>query len=152
MNLNLILTAVNLIALVAMFVYVKNLADHYNSLTKSTSQKDLVSILNQMLKSQDKIFQKNEQLQELIDEIQKKDQRHLQKIGFIRFNPFSDTGGNQSFCLCLLDENDTGLVISSLHSRENTRIYAKLIKEGSSPEQSLSKEEQEVLKVAQKSW
>jgi hypothetical protein len=151
MNLNLIFTAVNLAALIAIFFYVKNLADHYHSLTKNTSQKDLVQILNQIVKNQDKIFQKNEQIQGIIDQIQKNDQKHLQKIGFIRFNPFSDTGGNQSFCLCLLDENDSGLVISSLHSRENTRIYAKLIKEGSSPEQSLSKEEQEVLKVAQKS-
>lgn len=151
MNLNLILTAVNLIALAAMFVYVKNLADHYHSLTKNTSQKDLVQILNEVVKNQDKIAQKSEELQDIIASIQKSNQKHFQKVGFIRFNPFSDTGGNQSFCLCLLDENNSGLVISSLHSRENTRIYAKLIKEGSSPEQSLSKEEQEVLKVAQKS-
>lgn len=151
MNLALIISLINLVAILALAIFVKNLSDHYRLLTKNTSQKDLVEILNQILKNQDKLFQKKEELQSLIDQIQKKDLKHLQKIGFIRFNPFSDTGGNQSFCLCLLDENDSGLVISSLHSRENTRIYAKVIKEGKSPDQSLSKEEQEVLKVAQKS-
>lgn len=75
----------------------------------------------------------------------------FQKIGFIRFNPFSHTGGDQSFALCLLDENNDGIVISSLHSRENTRVYAKKLTNGSSPDQILSKEEKAVINQAMKS-
>ena len=71
----------------------------------------------------------------------------FQKIGFIRFNQFSDTGGDQSFALALLDHENNGIVISSLYNREGTRIYAKAIDHGS-PKQALSEEEKEVLERA----
>ena len=71
----------------------------------------------------------------------------FQKIGFMRFNPFADTGGDQSFALAILDFENNGFVISSLHNREGTRIYAKVIDHGN-PKQSLSGEEEEVLKRA----
>jgi len=70
--------------------------------------------------------------------------RSFQKIGFMRFNPFADTGGDQSFALALLDHENNGLVISSLYNREGTRIYAKAVDHGS-PKQALSEEEKEVL-------
>ncbi len=71
----------------------------------------------------------------------------FQKIGFIRFNPFADTGGDQSFALALLDHENNGMVISSLYNREGTRIYAKAIDHGIS-RQALSEEEKEVLQQA----
>lgn len=71
----------------------------------------------------------------------------FQKIGFIRFNPFADTGGDQSFALCLLDADDNGFVISSLYGREGTRVYAKAIEQGV-PKQAISDEEKAVLEHA----
>ena len=76
---------------------------------------------------------------------------HLQKLGFVRFNPFNDTGGDQSFCLAILNGHDTGIVISSLHSREQTRIYAKRIVAGKTEGVELSREEAEALNRALKS-
>jgi hypothetical protein len=73
--------------------------------------------------------------------------RAFQRIGLVRFNPFEDTGGNQSFALALLDARDDGLVISSLHSRGSTRIYAKAVAAGR-PEAALSEEETEALALA----
>jgi HAMP domain-containing protein len=55
---------------------------------------------------------------------------HLARVGLVRFNPFEDTGGNQSFALAMLDDTDSGVVVSSLHSRSTTRVYAKAIVEG----------------------
>lgn len=71
----------------------------------------------------------------------------FQKIGFIRFNPFADTGGDQSFALCLLDADDNGFVISSLYGREGTRMYAKAVERGV-PKQVISDEEKAVLEHA----
>jgi hypothetical protein len=68
----------------------------------------------------------------------------FKKIALERFNPFQETGGDQSFVLALLNENDNGFIISSLHSRENTRIYAKEVNNGLS-DRKLSEEEQKVL-------
>jgi Na+-transporting methylmalonyl-CoA/oxaloacetate decarboxylase gamma subunit len=69
------------------------------------------------------------------------------RVGLVRFNPFEDTGGNQSFALALLDGRGDGFVVSSLHARAVTRIYAKAIAGGAS-EAALSSEEAEALRQA----
>jgi HAMP domain-containing protein len=79
-----------------------------------------------------------------IDEVGR---RSVQQVGVVRFNPFDDTGGQQSFALALLDGAANGVVISSLHSRQQTRIYLKSISGGKS-EANLSAEETEALRRA----
>jgi hypothetical protein len=71
----------------------------------------------------------------------------FQRIGLVRFNPFEDTGSNQSFALALLDADDDGVVVSSLHARGGTRIYAKAVAAGR-PEATLSEEEAQALSLA----
>ena len=73
--------------------------------------------------------------------------RSFQRIGLVRFNPFEDTGGNQSFALALLDANGDGIVFSSLHSRTGTRVYAKAVNGGRS-ETALSDEETQAVRDA----
>lgn len=73
---------------------------------------------------------------------------HIQKVGLVRFNPFNDTGGDQSFILALVDATDTGVVISSLHTRAGTRWYAKKVARGKGMEHELSLEEEKALKGA----
>ncbi len=73
----------------------------------------------------------------------------VQKVGMLRFNPFGEVGGNQSFAVALLDNHDSGVIMLSLYSRDGVRIYAKPIKEGKS-EYQLSKEEEEALQMAMK--
>jgi hypothetical protein len=65
----------------------------------------------------------------------------------VRYNPFNDTGGDQSFSLALLDLRDNGFVITSIHGREVDRIYAKQIDNGKS-KHNLSAEEIEAIKEA----
>lgn len=69
-------------------------------------------------------------------------------IGVVRFNPFKDIGGQQSFAIALLDKTGTGVVLSALHSRAATRIYAKPISKGKSLGNELSNEEQKALTLA----
>ena len=71
----------------------------------------------------------------------------LQKIGVVRFNPFDNLGGNQSFAIALLDRQNNGFVISSLFIKDGNRVYAKAVKNGLS-EHPLSDEEKEALKRA----
>ena len=73
--------------------------------------------------------------------------RAFQRVGLVRFNPFEDTGGNQSFALALTDGRGDGFVISSLHSRTGTRVYAKTVSDGRS-DGALSAEEREALRLA----
>ncbi|HVA25141.1 MAG TPA: DUF4446 family protein [Chloroflexota bacterium] len=74
-------------------------------------------------------------------------QTAIQRVGLVRFNPFDEVGGDQSFAIAMLDQHGNGLVISSLHNRTETRVYAKPI-EGGRPRYTLSDEEAEALTQA----
>src|SRR3989339_439003 len=60
----------------------------------------------------------------------KEKQSFFQKSAFLRFNPFGDTGGDQSFIWVLLDAHDNGVILSALHGRGGTRVYAKEVEKG----------------------
>ena len=79
--------------------------------------------------------------------LEKMANQSIQKVGVVRFNPFKETGGDQSFAIALLDSSDNGLIISSLFTRQGTRVYSKPIETGQS-KYPLSKEELEALKKA----
>ncbi len=83
------------------------------------------------------------------DKLNKESFFSIQKIAVIRFNPFSELGGNQSFSLALLDKNDNGAVMTSFYTREGSRVYAKPIKKGKST-YALSKEEIKAIEAAKK--
>lgn len=71
----------------------------------------------------------------------------LQHLGIVRFNPFPDTGSDQSFAIALLNDRHGGVIISSLHARNGTRIFAKPIEAGRASH-ALSDEEAEALRIA----
>jgi len=73
--------------------------------------------------------------------------RAFQRIAVVRFNPFEDTGGNQSFAIALLDAHGDGVVISSLHARGATRTYAKAVRAGQA-DGAASAEEAQALRTA----
>lgn len=72
-----------------------------------------------------------------------------QKISIVRFNPFGDTGGDQSFALAVLDAHDSGYVLTSIHGRQGTRAYVKPVDNGKS-KYTLSAEEKQALQQAAK--
>ncbi|MDQ3689861.1 MAG: DUF4446 family protein [Chloroflexota bacterium] len=79
--------------------------------------------------------------------IDRRTRRSLQHIGLVRYNPFDDTGSDQSFAIALLDDQRDGIVLSSLHGRTNTRIFAKPVADGESPH-NLSDEESQAIRIA----
>lgn len=71
----------------------------------------------------------------------------VRHVGLVRFSPFHDTGGDQSFALALLDGRRDGIVLTALHSRHDSRLYAKPVEAGSS-RYSLTPEEREAMERA----
>jgi hypothetical protein len=71
----------------------------------------------------------------------------VQWLGIVRYNPFRNTGGAQSFALAVVDARGDGFVLSSLHARENTRVYAKPLSQWES-EYTLTDEEKEAISRA----
>ena len=126
------------------------MSSHYNKLTKNSNNKNLKSILEEITKDLSLGKKDIAQLMNRCDKIEKDGLMHLQKIGLLRFNPFKETGGNQSFILSLVDSNDTGIVISALYSRSGIRWYAKKVLDGKGVEFELSEEEKKTIKEAKK--
>jgi hypothetical protein len=150
-NLYLILglfVAVGIWLVVVTIIILKALST-YRTLTQGISQKDFATILADIQKHLLTLDKKTAISETNLSQIEEGIKSHLQKIGYVRYNPFGNTGGDQSFCLCLLDDRDDGILITSLHAREQTRLYTKEIK-GAKPveETQLSKEEKTCLQQA----
>lgn len=117
-------------------------------ITRKGKAESLIDVISEVLDNEKK-------LQKTLSEVDKKveglifdSQFYIQKIGLVRFNPFNDTGGDQSFILALIDDMDSGVVISGLHTRNGTRWYAKKIENGKGVEHELSSDEIKAIKTA----
>ncbi len=88
-----------------------------------------------------------DELRASYDRITGMSERALGKVGIVRYNPFGDTGGDQSFSLAVINNQDSGYVLTSIHGREGTRIYMKPVDQGHST-YPLAKEETQALAIA----
>ncbi len=129
------------------YISTKKIIDNMRSITKDVSGENLEEILNQYIKKLESNTQLIKSVQNKLSRFIDKSQADIQKVAFKRYNPFQDTGGDQSFVLVLLNEKDNGILISSMHQRDVTRVYGKQINNGKS-KQKLSKEEQDILNEA----
>lgn len=147
-NIELIGLLVSFVWLLVLSILFTRLTAHYNNLLKGASTKTLKSLLDDLLHERHLGKKDIAELRMICDKIEKDSRYHIQKIGLVRFNPFKDTGGDQSFVLSFIDANNTGVVISGLYSRSGTRWYAKRVKEGKGMEHELSDEEKQAIKEA----
>ncbi len=127
--------------------FVFDLRRRFFKLFSGSAPESHAELLTQILHRTELAERDIQSLRSRAEALEKIGSMSFQKIGFMRFNPFADTGGDQSFALALLDHENNGIVISSLYNREGTRIYAKAIDHGT-PKQALSDEEKEVLERA----
>ena len=139
---------ISIIWLLIVSIFLWQLFSHYNSLVKGATSKSLKSVLDELLELTQKNKKDIDLLKNRCDTIEQEGRFHIQKIGLLRFNPFKDTGGDQSFILGLLDGNDTGTIISGLYSRSGMRWYAKQVKNAKGVDHELSDEERKAIKDA----
>ena len=137
-NLNPLLALITLVALVFL---AWNLTLHWQVyqtgkktklMFKGTKVADLEGVIFEQIKRLRQTEKNLEELSKFSRQLEKMAQSSIQKVGVIRFNPFSDTGGDQSFSIACLDAKNSGFTLTSLFTREGTRIYTKPILEGES--------------------
>lgn len=92
--------------------------------------KSLEKVLLDQLTETRELDQEIQELFEISNRLRELCLKSLHKTSVIRFNPFKEVGGNQSFSVVLLDGKNSGVVLSSLHTREGTRVYAKPVLSG----------------------
>jgi hypothetical protein len=144
------LVLVVVVLALALLVQTRRLArltGRVDGMTRGVDGRSLESVLDTHLETVFRVARDLDALASRATAIEVAARRHFDRVGLVRFNPFEDTGGNQSFALAMLDGNLDGFVVSSLHSRTGTRIYAKSVK-GGAAEAALSAEETQALNVA----
>lgn len=128
------------VGIISLFVTLK-LKRALRAITSAAHAQSLEQILSDLLLHLKVSKTNQDKLSSELRVLQEQTTMHIQRVGLVRFNPFENTGGDQSFTLALLDGHHTGFVISSLHSREQTRIFAKPIVNGTCKTFELSSEE-----------
>lgn len=110
----------------------RRLETRYRVLLGDAEGKDAETLLLSYIARTDALGTQLEQTQSELADLRSECQRHVQKVGILRYNAFDDVGGEQSFSVALLDANATGVVVSGLCGREETRVYAKPVRAGRS--------------------
>jgi hypothetical protein len=129
-------------------IRLQRLSRQHSRIMTGVDGANLEQLLNQHLDDVRQAVETVSDLETRTRTIERTLQHALQWMGMLRFNPFRNTGGAQSFALAIVDGNGDGVVISSLHARENTRIYAKPLNRWTS-EHTLTDEEQQAITRAQ---
>jgi hypothetical protein len=142
----LIFSAGFLIWLIILSVLLFNLTKKNNHFF-NVGAEDIKGLLDSVVSDNKKFNKRSEKVEQGLDEIAHVMKKSFQKIGLIRYNPFKDTGGDMSFSIALLDLEDSGIVITSIHGRGADRVYAKSLQHGKS-QHNLSAEEIEAIKKA----
>lgn len=110
--------------------------------------RDLESVLMTQLNQVKELDQEIQELFEISNRLRELCLKSIHKTHVVRFNPFKEVGGNQSFSVVLLDGKNSGVVLSSLHTREGTRVYAKPVLSGNADGFPFTEEEKKVISEA----
>jgi len=141
--LTLILVILNLV----LIIWLIKTEARLKKLFAGKDSKNLESLMNNLVAEINSLQKSKTETEKYLEDIEKRLKRSIQGLETIRFKPFKDFGGNQSFASAFLNEEGDGLIISSLYAREHLSIFAKPVKNYKS-EYELTGEEKEVLNKA----
>ena len=145
----LIVAVAVLFAMVIIITYILSKQNErmYRFFGGRAKRRSMEAMLDEYLDKVERVEGKYDGILSLIDDINLRMVTCLRNVGVVRYNPFEDMGGDMSFAVALLDENDDGVVISTIHAREASYTYAKQILGGKASHM-LTEEEQEAIRVA----
>lgn len=118
-----------------------------NFMRKIGDGKNIEEDLENYMYRVERVEKQNADISNYLNNLDKDVSKCIQKVGIVRYNAFKDTGSDLSFALALLDENNNGIVLNGIYSREMSNIYAKPIKNGTST-YTISPEEKEAINRA----
>ena len=143
-----------LILFVVLFILYVNVTMKYNRLKNSYATfmkgkdgKSLEQSLKDKFEEAEAVLKFTKQNRTEIRELNRKLETNYQKVGIVKYDAFQQMGGKLSFCLCMLDEENSGFMLNSVHSTEGCYTYTKEIINGKAMID-LGKEEEAALKMA----
>jgi Na+-transporting methylmalonyl-CoA/oxaloacetate decarboxylase gamma subunit len=123
------------------------LSQRLESITRGSDEQSLESVLGSHLERVRQVVRDVDLVAARTAVLERDIKGSLGRVAVVRYNPFEETGGNQSFALAIVDARGDGFVVSSLHARAGTRVYAKGVT-GGKAETALSDEEAQALQQA----
>lgn len=133
------------ILVLAFFVFKNN--NRINLLLQGKDAKSLEDSFRYMAEEVKRMNENEIVTEKALNNLNMRLKKSLSGFRTVRFNPFPDQGGNQSFAIAVVNEEGDGFIISSLYSREKTSVFAKPVKGGKS-EFELTAEEKKALQEA----
>lgn len=127
--------------------HISKLKKKYNKFMQGKNAKSLENEIIGLFEDNKFIKSSVEKNKSDIKTLYQKFESAFQKVGIVKYDAFNQMGGKLSFSLALLDENNNGFILNSVHSTEGCYSYTKEIKNGEC-KISLGEEEEEALKMA----
>jgi hypothetical protein len=127
--------SLNILAFIIIIIQgirIKKLNKKLKNLTRGIEGKNLEEIVRQYFDKIDSIDIRMNKLDIQTTKIEEKLLNCIQKIGIVRYNAYDNVGGELSFSMTILDEENNGVILTSIFGRNNSCIYGKPIKKGRS--------------------
>lgn len=142
-----VLSLTLLVAFIVCIVKMNKLYRRYDLFMRGKDAETLEDTLIEILNQLKEMNAKDRATKDMMRVLSKQVKDSYQKIGFVKYNAFKGMGGNLSFVLAMLDDNNSGFILDAVHSREGCYMYLKEVEEGAT-ETVLGSEEQEALEQA----
>lgn len=142
-----VLSLVLLVAVIICIVKMNKLYRRYDLFMRGKDAETLEDTIMDILDELDGMRGKDRAIKDSMKVLSKQVKDSFQKFGFVKYNAFKGMGGNLSFVIAMLNDNNSGFVLDVVHSREGCYIYLKEVEEGAT-EVLLGNEEQEALEQA----
>lgn len=136
-----------MILVIIQMVRLKKLNNRYRKFMSGKNAKNLETDIMGLFEDNKFIKAAVDKNRKDIHNLYKNFESAIQKVGIVKYDAFNQMGGQLSFCLALLDENNNGVLLNSVHSTEGCYSYTKVIKHGSC-DISLGNEEKQALSIA----
>ena len=141
------LSLILLIAFIICMIKMNKLYRRYDRFMRGKDAETLEDTMISIMEQLKDLNAKDRANKDMMKSLSKQVKDSFQKFGFVKYNAFKGMGGNLSFVLAMLDDNNTGFVLDAVHSREGCYLYLKEVEEGAT-EVLLGSEEQEALEQA----
>ena len=137
-----------LILYICNLLKLKKINKNYKSFMKKLGNgNNIEEILQKYITKVEEVNEKNEEVLNYCTRLDKDISLCIKKIGMVRYSAFKDTGSDLSFALALLNDNNDGVLLNGIYSREMSNIYAKQVNQGKTNVK-ISDEEKQALEIA----
>ena len=144
-----IIMLITYIFLISLWMELSYIKKRYRKLIYSVEDGNLEQLINDHIELIDRFSDERKSLQKDLARLDEKLGKAITKVAIVRFDAFDESGNDLSYCVAMLDSENTGVVLSGIIGRDEARTYVKPIVDGESSYK-LTREEEKAVREAMK--